>query len=83
MTDTIRSGTYATDVARVLSVDEWMDNEDVKRALGWGPDDSASSVLSDMYTRTCPDCLERRKKPGHRPGDAQYEYRLAVEPTFV
>ena len=83
MTCQIKSGTYAADVAKVLSKDEWMDNEDVKRKLGWGPNDSASSVLSDMYTRRCPDCLERREKPPNRTGKSTYEYRLTDDPTFV
>lgn len=78
----IKEGTYAAQVAEVLSTTEWMDHQDVKNTLKWGPDDSASSVLSDMITRTCPHCIERRLKPTHRLGNAVYEYRLQYRPKI-
>jgi hypothetical protein len=70
----IKSDTHAATVSEVLSHEEWMDHQDVKDALGWGPDASASSVLSDMYTRRCPECVERRKN-----ANSVYEYRLTEE----
>ena len=75
---TIQSNTHAATVAQVLSQDEWMDHQDVKDALGWGPDASASSVLSDMYSNETrgAGCLERRSTPQDSFGDSEFEYRL-------
>lgn len=77
----VQSGTYAAQVARVLSQDEWMDHQDVKDVLGWRPDDSASSVLTDMYSNESrgANCIERRSTPKRSFDDSIYEYRLTDE----
>lgn len=82
MNCTIKSGTHAATVAKVLSQEEWMDNRDVKMELGWGPNDSASSVLSDMYNRRCPECIERREKRSYSDG-AKFEYRLTQDVRYI
>jgi len=83
MTCTIQSDTHAATVAQVLSQEEWMDNQDVKQALGWGPGASASSVLSDMYLRRCPECIERREPSRRSANDSEFEYRLTQEVKLV